>query len=508
MSEDDNSKLTELNRRLSKTLDDERDAARKKRHDKGYRTARENLEDLVDPDSFNEYGQLAVAAQRSRRDYDELQTETAAAGIIPGLCTITKEEVGESSSQAVVIINDFSVLAGTQGFFHHKKLDRMCELAEKSKLPVIMYAEGGGGRPADTDVSTQIAGLNITSFTSWAKLTGHSLKIAVNNGYCFAGNAALYGAADFCISTKKSWIGMAGPAMIEGGGLGTFDPKEIGPAEMHYENGHLDFLAEDEAEATVITKKLLSYFQGVKKDWEEKDQIPLRTMIPEDRRKGFPVRDILNTIADENSFLEMKKIFGRSVITGFMRIEGRPFAVLANDCQQLGGAIDSSAADKAASFIEICSAHGLPMISFVDTPGFMVGPDSEKEGAFRRMGELFKHGARIKTPLVGIILRRGYGLGAMAMMGGSFVDPIYSASWPNGEFGGMGLEGYVKLGFKKELEAEETEEKKKALFDKLVARMYEVGKATEAAAHLEMDAVIDPASTRETILKAFKSFGA
>ena len=348
---------------------------------------------------------MAVAAQRSRRDYEELQTETAADGIITGLCNINKEEVGEASSQAVVIINDFSVLAGTQGFFHHKKLDRMCELAEKSKLPVVMYAEGGGGRPADTDVSTQIAGLNITSFTSWAKLTGHSLKIAVNNGYCFAGNAALYGAADFCISTKNSWIGMAGPAMIEGGGLGTFDPKEIGPAEMHYQNGHLDYLTEDEAEATAITKKLLSYFQGAKKDWEEKDQTSLRTMIPEDRRKGFPVRDILNTIADEGSFLEMKKIFGRSVITGFMRIEGRPFAVLANDCQQLGGAIDSSAADKAANFIEICSAHGLPMISFVDTPGFMVGPDSEKEGAFRRMGELFKHGARIKTPLVGIILR-------------------------------------------------------------------------------------------------------
>ena len=508
MSEDDNSKLAELNRRLNKTLDDERDAARKKRHDKGYRTARENLEDLVDSDSFNEYGQLAVAAQRSRRDYEELQTETAADGIITGLCNINKEEVGEASSQAVVIINDFSVLAGTQGFFHHKKLDRMCELAEKSKLPVVMYAEGGGGRPADTDVSTQIAGLNITSFTSWAKLTGHSLKIAVNNGYCFAGNAALYGAADFCISTKNSWIGMAGPAMIEGGGLGTFDPKEIGPAEMHYQNGHLDYLTEDEAEATAITKKLLSYFQGAKKDWEEKDQTSLRTMIPEDRRKGFPVRDILNTIADIEQFTEIRPEYGKGIVSCFIRIEGKPFGLLANDSQHLGGAIDSEGADKASSFIAICSEYGLPIISLVDTPGFMVGPDSEKEGAFRRMGELFKHGARIKTPLVGIILRRGYGLGAMAMMGGSFVDPIYSASWPNGEFGGMGLEGYVKLGFKKELEAEETEEKKKALFDKLVARMYEVGKATEAAAHLEMDAVIDPASTRETILKAFKSFGA
>lgn len=508
MSDQDNSELLELNKRISKTLDNERKEAAEIRHVKGFRTARENLQHLVDEDSFIEYGQLAVAAQRNRRDYEELQSTTAADGIITGLCSINKDLVGEELSKAIAVVNDFSVLAGTQGFFHHKKLDRMCDLAKKTKRPVIMFTEGGGGRPADTDVSTQIAGLNITSFTRWARLTGHSLRISVNNGYCFAGNAALYGASDFCIATKKSWIGMAGPAMIEGGGLGIFNPKDIGPAEMHFKNGHIDFLAEDEEEATNFTQKLLSYFQGSTQNWIEHDQTLLRQIIPSDRRMGFPVRNIIETIADEDSFLELKKVFGRSIITGFLRIKGKPYAMLANDCQQLGGAIDSAAADKASNFIEICSDHGLPIISFVDTPGFMVGPDSEKEGAFRRMGDFFKNGARIKNPLVGIVLRRGYGLGAMAMMGGSFIDPIYTASWPNGEFGGMGLEGYVKLGFKKELEAEETEEKRQALFDKLLARMYEIGKATEAAAHLELDAVIDPADTRETIIKAFSSIGA
>ena len=508
MSDQDNSELSELNKRINKTLDNERKEAAEIRHEKGYRTARENLHHLVDKDSFVEYGQLAVAAQRNRRDYEELQSATAADGVITGLCTINKGILGKEISKSIVVINDFSVLAGTQGFFHHKKLDRMCDLAKKTKHPVIMYTEGGGGRPADTDVSTQIAGLNITSFTGWARLTGHSLRIGVNNGYCFAGNAALYGASDFCISTKKSWIGMAGPAMIEGGGLGVFAPKDIGPAEMHYKNGFIDFLAQDEQEATDFAKKLLSYFQGNTLDWIEKDQDPLRNVIPSDRRMGFPVRNIIETVADEDSFLELKKIFGRSIVTGFIRLEGKPYAVLANDCQQLGGAIDSAAADKASNFIEICNDHGLPILSFVDTPGFMVGPDSEKEGAFRRMGELFKHGARIRNPLVGIVLRRGYGLGAMAMMGGSFIDPIYTASWPNGEFGGMGLEGYVKLGFKKELEAEETEEKRQALFDKLVSRMYELGKATEAASHLELDAVIDPINTRKTIIKAFSSVGA
>ena len=508
MQKKSKSSLDILKNRINKTLDSGRKIAQKKRHKKGYRTARENLEHLVDTGSFIEYGQLAVAAQRSRRDYEELMTETAADGIITGMCKINSEIVGEDNSNALAIINDYSVLAGTQGFFHHKKLDRICELATDSLLPVVMFTEGGGGRPADTDVSTQIAGLNITSFSNWAALTGDSLKIAVNNGYCFAGNAALFGSADICIATKSSWIGMAGPAMIEGGGLGVFKPEEIGPAEMHYKNGHLDYLAENEEEGTNIAKKVLSYFQGKAQIWEANDQSLMGSIIPEDRRMGFPVREIIETLADKNSFLELKKVFGRSVITGFIRLEGKPYALIANDCQQLGGAIDSEASDKVANFLEICNHHDLPIISLVDTPGFMVGPDSETEGAFRRMGNFFKRGSKVESKIVAIILRRGYGLGAMAMTGGSFLDPIYTASWPNGEFGGMGLEGYVKLGFKKELEAEKTEEKKQALYNKLLAKMYEVGKATEAASYLEMDAVINPVDTRAVIIKAFENFGA
>ena len=294
------------------------------------------------------------------------------------------------------------MLAGTQGFFHHKKLDRICELAADSKLPVVMFTEGGGGRPADTDVSTQIAGLNITSFSNWAALSGDSLKIGVNNGYCFAGNAALFGSADICIATKNSWIGMAGPAMIEGGGLGIFKPEEIGPAEMHYKNGHLDYLAENEEDGTDVAKKILSYFQGNTQTWEANDQSLMGNVIPEDRRMGFPVRNIIETLADKNSFLELKKVFGRSVITGFIRLEGKPYALIANDCQQLGGAVDSEASDKVANFLEICNYHDLSIISLVDTPGFMVGPDSETEGAFRRMGNFFKRGSKIKSKIVAI----------------------------------------------------------------------------------------------------------
>jgi acetyl-CoA carboxylase carboxyltransferase component len=505
MSEELRHELALLNERLAKTGDEHRAEARAKRLKKSYRTARENLEDLTDPGSFLEYGQLAVAAQRNRREYEDLQSATAADGIIVGTCTINQERVAPNAAQAAVVVNDYSVLAGTQGYFHHKKLDRICELAEELCLPIIMYTEGGGGRPGDTDVATQIAGLNIKSFSTWAKLSGVVPRIAVNNGYCFAGNAALFGCADFSIATRSSWIGMAGPAMIEGGGLGSFSATDIGPIEVQEKNGVVDIVADDEAHATALARQLLSYFQGPVSDWECGDQACLRDVIPQDRRWAYPVRKVIETVADKGSFLELQRIFGRSIITGFMRLEGRPVAVIANDCQQLGGAVDSVASEKAARFLRMCNAFGLPVISFTDTPGFMVGPDSEREGAVRSMSSLFLAGASLTVPVVAIFLRKGYGLGAMAMTGGSFVNPVYAASWPTGEFGGMGLEGAVRLGFKKELDAEENPELRQALFDRLLARLYEVGKATEAASHLEIDAVIDPIETRSVLIRALKS---
>ncbi len=498
MSDQKRPELAYVDERHDKTLDEQREEAAAKRHAKGYRTARENLEDLVDAGSFTEYGQLAVAAQRNRRDYEDLQSRTAADGVITGIGTV-------NGHQTAVIVYDYSVLAGTQGFFHHKKLDRICELAEDWNLPVIMYTEGGGGRPGDTDVQVQIAGLNITSFATWVRLSGQVPRIAINNGYCFAGNAALFGCADITVATRTSWIGMAGPAMIEGGGLGVFAPTDIGPINVQEKNGTVDIVAEDEADATRISKQLLSYFQGPVEDWTCSSQDSLRDAVPEDRRWGYPVRRIIETIADDGSFMELRRVYGRPIITGFIRLEGKPAGLIANDCQQLGGAVDAEAAEKAARFLQLCDAYELPVLSLTDTPGFMVGPDSEKQAAVRRMSSLFVTGASLTVPIIAIFLRKGYGLGAMAMTGGSFVAPVYAAAWPTGEFGGMGLEGAVRLGYRKELEAIEDSEEREALFDKLVARMYEIGKATEAAAHLEIDAVIDPVDTRAVIIRALNA---
>jgi acetyl-CoA carboxylase carboxyltransferase component len=494
--------LNELGRVLGSTLDAARPEAGARRHENACRTARENLADLCDPGSFVEYGQLAVAAQRGRRSLDELRSQTPADGIITGVATINAGWFGERAARAAVIVNDYTVLAGTQGHFHHQKLDRILGLAGRKRLPVVMYTEGGGGRPGDTDVTTYIAGLNIPSFATWAGLKGKVPRIAVNNGFCFAGSAALFGCADVRIATRQSWIGMAGPAMIEGGGLGRFKPTEIGPAEMQFRNGVVDLLAADEVEATRMARQVLACCQGAVADFDCAPQSELWPLMPADRRYSYHVRRVIETLADTGSWLELGKEFGPAVVTGFVRIEGRALGLLANDCRVLGGAIDAQGANAAARFFRLCNRLRIPVLSLCDTPGFMVGPASEEQAAVHHMSDLFAAGAELTVPVITIFLRKAYGLGAMAMAGGTFTRPDFAAAWPSGEFGAMGLEGAVRLGFRKELEAENDPAAKEALFDSLLSTLYEKGKAIEAATHLEIDAVIDPAETRRLIVRA------
>ncbi|MCK5769917.1 carboxyl transferase domain-containing protein [Algiphilus sp.] len=482
----------DLRARLHATGDDARAEQRDARHARGYRTARENVADLCDRDSFVEYGQLAVAAQRGRRDADSLRRDTAADGVITGRARI-------DGAEAAVIVNDYSVLAGTQGYFHHRKLDRMLGIARDERLPVVMFAEGGGGRPGDTDVTTQVAGLELTTFALWAGLRGVVPRVAVANGYCFAGNAALFGAADITIATRRSWIGMAGPAMIEGGGLGKVAPTAIGPAAEQVDNGVVDLLAEDEADATRLARRALGLLRGTRVSGVAPDQQGIGALLPADRRYAYDVRRIVAQLFDADSVLELRAARGRAVLTALARLDGRPVGVLASDCRHLGGAIDAEAADKVADFVALCGRQGLPIVSLIDTPGFMVGPESEAQGAVRRMSRLFAEGVQAPVPWLAVFLRRGYGLGAMALAGGSFARPAYAVSWPSGEFGGMGLEGAVKLGYRRELEAITDPEARQRRFDALLAEAYERGRATEMAAHLELDAVIEPERTRAVL---------
>jgi acetyl-CoA carboxylase carboxyltransferase component len=497
--------LDELRSREELTLDQQRVEQQQKRRQKGYLTARENLQNLCPVDSFMEYGQMAVAAQRLRRDYEVLKSATAADGVITGIGQINQGLVAQQHTQCAIVINDYSVLAGTQGYFHHLKLDRILAIAADKKYPVVMFTEGGGGRPGDTDITTVNSGLQCQSFATWASLQGKVPRISVANGYCFAGNAALFGAADITIATKSSYIGMAGPAMIEGGGLGVVKPTDIGPSAKQVKNGVIDILVENEQQAAEMAKKCLLYFQGPVVDGDKNgfaDQQTLNQVLPEDRRFVYDVKDIINVLADSHSFTEIKAQFGAAIITGFMHLQGHPVGVIASNCKVLGGAIDVDAGEKSSQFMQLCQQFSIPLVVLCDTPGFMVGPEHEDRGAVRRLSQLFVAGSQLSVPLVAVVLRKCYGLGAQALLGGNTSQPSYTIAWPTGEFGAMGLEGAVKLGFKKELAAVQDPSARKALYEQLLAAQYQKGQAQEVASVLEIDAVIEPANTRQTLLLA------
>lgn len=484
--------LAETLRRHETGLDASRPEAVAKRHARGHRTARENIADLCDPGTFAEYGALAIAAQRRRRSLDDLIERTPADGMVCGIGDVNGEK-------AVVMSYDYTVLAGTQGHQNHRKTDRMLDIAHRRRLPLVLFAEGGGGRPGDTDTSS-ISGLDVTTFHAMGRLSGVVPSVGLASGRCFAGNAALLGCCDVIIATRDANIGMGGPAMIEGGGLGVFAPEEIGPIGDQEPNGVVDIVVDGEAEAVGTARRYLSYFQGPRDDWACDDQRVLRHIVPENRMRAYDVRRAVAHLADTGSVLELRRAFGIGIITALVRIEGRPMGLIASNPAHLGGAIDRDAADKAARFLQLCDAHGLPVVSLCDTPGFMVGPDAERTATVRHFSRLFVIGANLRVPIVTIVLRKGYGLGAQAMAGGGFKAPLATLAWPTGEIGGMGLEGAVRLGYRKELAAAEDPE---ALFEQMVAAAYEYGRALHAATVFELDDVIDPADTRRWITTVF-----
>ena len=490
--------LSEVMDRHRIGTDEARPAMVESRHAKGRRTARENVADLIDDGSLIEYGPLVVAAQRRRRELADLVERTPADGLVAGLATVNGDLFAGRDARCVVMSYDYSVLAGTQGHQNHRKKDRLFELAEELRVPVVFFTEGGGGRPGDTDTGG-VTGLDCLAFLWWAQLSGTVPLVGINSGYCFAGNAAILGCCDVVIATRDSNIGMGGPAMIEGGGLGVFEPTEVGPTSVQSPNGVIDILVEDEAEAVAVAKRYLSYFQGSIDRWESPDQEVLRDVVPVDRLRAYDIRSAVEGVFDRGSVLELRREFGVGMITALARIEGRPVGVIANDPAHLAGAIDSDGADKAARFIQLCDAHGLPIVSLVDTPGMMVGPDIEETALVRHCSRLFVNGANISVPMVSVVLRKSYGLGAQAMMGGSTKAPLACLAWPTGEFGGMGLEGYARLGYRKEIEAAGSPEEQERVFREIVDRLYENGKALSIASWFEIDDVIDPADTRRWI---------
>lgn len=496
--------LQELLDRRANLRDDARPDAVRKRHARGQRTARENIADLFDPDSFVEYGALAIPAQRGRRPVEDLISSYPADGMIAGIGSVNGSLFPTGQTRCMVLAYDYTVLAGTQGIMAHRKKDRMLQLAEQWRLPVVTFAEGGGGRPGDTD-HLGVSGLESMTFRRFAALSGIVPLVGIAAGRCFAGNAALLGCCDVIIATRDATIGMAGPAMIEGGGLGTFTPEQVGPVSVQAPNGVVDIVVENEEEAVATTKRYLSYFQGAKNDWQCEDQRQLRHVIPENRLRTYDVRTVIHGMCDTDSVLELRSAFAPGMVTVLARIEGRPVGIIANNSIHMAGAIDASCGDKAARFMQLCNAFGLPIISLCDTPGFMVGPEAEKTGVVRHVSRMFVVSAGLQVPILTVVLRKAYGLGAMAMAAGSTHAPLATIAWPTAEFGGMGLEGAVRLAYRAELEAVEDPVARKGLFEEKVQKLYQHGKALNVATYLEVDDVIDPAETRNWLCRSLQA---
>ncbi len=499
--------LQEVQARHDAGRDEFRPDAVERRRRTGQRTVRENIADLCDPDSFIEYGSLALAAQRRRRSEEELIKLSPADGLVTGIGNVNGVLFSDEQSRCMVLAYDYTVFAGTQGFMNHKKMDRLLSLARQWRLPIFLFAEGGGGRPGDTDWPG-VAGLDNTTFINFAKLSGFVPLVGIVSGRCFAGNAALLGCCDVIIATQNATIGMGGPAMIEGGGLGVFAPEEVGPVSMQAPNGVIDVVVADEAEAVQTAKHYISYIQGRITDWECADQRLLRQLIPENRLRVYDIRKVIETMADQGTVLELRRQFAPGMITALIRIEGRPFGVIANNPMHLGGAIDSDGADKAARFLQLCDAFGLPIVSLCDTPGFMVGPEAEKTATVRHVSRMFVIAGSLSVPFFSVVLRKGYGLGAQAMTAGSFHNPFFTIAWPSAEFGAMGLEGAVRLGYRKELEAISDLQERQAKFEEMVKAAYQQGKAINMASYLEIDEVIDPLETRLWIIQGLRSIPA
>jgi acetyl-CoA carboxylase carboxyltransferase component len=495
----DRNDLAELRRRRELTEDAARAEAVTKRHDRGGRTARENVADLIDEGTWVEYGRYAVAQQRQRRSREDLMANTPADGLVAGTATV-------DGQPTAVLAYDYTVLAGTQGTVGHFKKDRMFELIERMELPVVFFAEGGGGRPGDTDHPV-VSALQVRAFALWAKLSGRVPRISIVAGNCFAGNAVIAGCSDLIVATENSSLGMAGPAMIAGGGLGDVHAEDVGPVEVQAPNGVLDLVVADEAEAVATTKRLLGYFRGLVEEWSAADQAALRDAVPESSRRAYDVLPIVRTIADEDSVTVLRESFAPELVTALARVEGRPVGVIANNSNHKAGVVTGPASDKAARFMQLCDAFGLPVVSLIDTPGYMVGPEAERDALVRHCCRMLIAGAALTVPTIAIVLRRGYGLGAQAMAFGSLHEPLLTAAWPDATLGPMGLEGAVRLAMRRELEAIEDEDVREQRVRELTAQMYEHAKALNAAQIFEIDDVIDPADTRATIARTLATAG-
>lgn len=467
------------------------------------RTVRENIALLVDSGSLVEYGSLAIAARRRRSRPHDLVRNTREVGLLAGVATINAAHFGPEAARCMVLAYEYGVRSETRRRMIHKKIGRMLIFAEQWRMPLVFCVGGGGGWQNDTDRLGTTC-LDELSLAHFAKLSGLVPVVGVIFGDCFAGNESLLRGFDAIIATKKASIGMACPALFDARGLGACGPAKIGPGSFEAPNGSFDVLVEDDVEATRTAQKYMAYFQGPLGEWEMADQRWLQRAIPKNRLHVYDVRTAIDLIADQDSVLELRRDVGMGMITALIRIEGKPFGLVANDPRHVDGAIDSAGADKASRFLQLCGAFDLPIVSLCDTPGFMVKSEAETTAMVSQASRMSAMRANLSVPLFGIVLRKCCGLGAQFMIGGGLSAPVFTAAWPTGEFGGVAWDPCLRLS-RGEIDGVDNLSGRGECYRKEVAEFCSDGRAVSVTSLPNIDVVIHPTDTRRWIMTGLRS---
>jgi acetyl-CoA carboxylase carboxyltransferase component len=478
--------IDELHEARAKAYDAARPEVVEKIHARGRLTARERIDAVLDPGSFVETGVLAGGE------------DEPAGGLVGGFGTLYGKPIAISSY-------DYSVWGGTQTAVNHSKIDRIMDLSFRHRWPFVCFADGGGARAQGlAGRGWGQAGMSNTlgTFDGLATLSGWVPIVSVVSGRSFAGNASIAGFSDVVFATKGSAIGMGGPPLVEAALGLKVTPEELAPSEMHEKSGGIDLLIEDDEQGAELVRRYLAYFlieqtEGVVSPTHE----TIRSIVPDNRRGVYDMRKVIHALADADSVFELRPNWAISAITALARLGGYPIAIIANQPRSpIAGAIDADAADKLARFIQLADAFDIPILSLMDNPGFMLGPKAEQGGIARHHARPLLAQVNRTVPLFLVHIRKAYGLGPMAM--GSMQQPTdLRLAWPTVEAGGMALEGAAALIQRKEIAAAGGQQEAREMRDELAAKMRERSLALNAARSYSYDEVIDPAETRDRVIR-------
>ena len=473
----------------------------KRQHDQNKLTARERIDLLFDAGTFVEFGLLAHHQSQSPAMQGKF---TPGDGVVTGVGDI-------DGRKACVIAYDFTVMAGSMGMVTEIKATRMRELALRERIPLIWLVDSAGARIQEATGSMFARTGDL--FREQVIMSGVVPQVAAMVGPGAAGTAYIPGLADFVPMVKgTSNMALAGPHLVKAAVGEEVTAEDMGGSSVHNKvSGVADLEVPDDQSCIDAIRKYLSYFPASNTSelpiTETDDPIDRRAeelydIVPANPRQAYDIHKVISAITDDGDFFPMKPDFARNLVTGFARFAGRPVGIVGNQPKFLGGALDVNSADKAARFVWLCDAFNIPLLFLMDCPGFLVGSAVEKQGIIRHGAKMLFAVAEATVPKVTIVLRKGYGAGYYVMNGRAY-EPDYIAAWPTAEISVMGPEGAVNIIFRKQIEAMPEEERNDAR-NNMVAMIREQISPYVAAGWSFIDDLIDPADTRQVVVRAFE----